>query len=159
MRILYIICFFSLIVSCHPSQTISVHTASEYVGLNEKYNSKEIKDFVGVDPRYTEWCAAFVNAVLEEDGIPNLFTLNYDAPLLARSFLTWGEKVNPEDIQKGDLVIFPRGDSDWKGHVGFYIETVDGRWLILGGNQNNEVAYDYYKPRDAIGIRRNKYIY
>jgi len=27
-------------------------------------------------------------------------------------------------------------------------------WIILGGNQNNEVRYDFYSPNRALGIRR-----
>ena len=73
---------------------------------------------------------------------------------MARSFLYWGESVEPELIQRGDLVVFPRGNSGWKGHVGFFVEERNGQCVILGGNQNNEVRYDLYSPRRALGIRR-----
>jgi cell wall-associated NlpC family hydrolase len=73
---------------------------------------------------------------------------------MARSFLYWGESVEPELIQRGDLVVFPRGNSGWQGHVGFFVEERNGQWVILGGNQNNEVRYDLYSPRRALGIRR-----
>jgi len=103
----------------------------------------------------TEWCAAFVNAVLEIDGIPSLNNLNHPYPLTARAFLTWGQPVLKENIQRGDLVIFPRGNQGWQGHVGFYVgSTEDGRWVILGGNQDNTVSYRLYSPKRAIGIRR-----
>ena len=60
-----------------------------------------------------------------------------------------------ENIQRGDLVIFPRGNQGWQGHVGFYVGSDDqGRWVILGGNQDNTVSYRLYNPRRAIGIRR-----
>ena len=42
-----------------------IHQAVEYIGLNEYQHRTALKRYVGVDPRYTEWCAAFVNAVLE----------------------------------------------------------------------------------------------
>ena len=101
----------------------------------------------------TEWCAAFVNAVLELEGIPN--NDNHKYPLTARAFLDWGSSVNPQDIQRGDIVIFPRGNSSWKGHVGFYIgRHASGKWVILGGNQSNSVRYDLYDPKKALGIRR-----
>ena len=104
----------------------------------------------------TEWCAAFVNAILEIEGIPSNNIHEY--PLLARSFLDWGEEVEPKDIQVGDIVVFPRGNQGWKGHVGFYITTVDTQkgqqWVILGGNQMNSVRYDLYNPNKALGIRR-----
>ena len=68
----------------------------------------------------------------------------------------WGEKVNPQDIKQGDIVIFPRGKEGWQGHVGFYVETQGDYWVILGGNQKNEVRYDLFLPRKALGIRRYK---
>ena len=102
---------------------------------------------------------AFVNSVLEIDGIPNLNDQSKYPPLMARSFLHWGERVAREDIQRGDVVIFPRGNAGWKGHVGFYVDSQmhNGReyWIILGGNQSNEVRYDFYSPNRALGIRRN----
>ena len=137
-----------------------IHQAVEYIGLNEYQNRTVLKKYVGVDPRWTEWCAAFVNAVLEESGMENLHDINHDAPLMARSFLDWGIQV---DIpMAGDLVIFPRGNSNWKGHVGFYLSSVqkDGKeyYRILGGNQNNAVSIDLYPAKKALGVRRaNKY--
>ena len=130
--------------------------AEEYIGLNEYQNRQQIKRLTGVDPVRTEWCAAFVNAVLEIEGIPSNSLHEY--PLLARSFLDWGSTVEYSDIQRGDIVVFPRGNSSWQGHVGFYVTTVDTpkgqRWVILGGNQANSVRYDLYDPSRAIGIRR-----
>ena len=127
--------------------------AAEYFGLHERQDRAELSELVGVDPVRTEWCAAFVNAVLELDGIPSNNDHKY--PLTARAFLDWGSPINPQDIQKGDLVIFPRGTQGWQGHVGFYIGRADnGSWIILGGNQDNQVRYDYYDPKRALGIRR-----
>ena len=104
----------------------------------------------------TEWCAAFVNFVLEINNVPTLHDINHPHPLVARSFLHWGNNINKEDIQRGDLVVFPRENSEWKGHVGFFFDKVeDGRWIILGGNQNNKVTYDLYDPSKALGIRRH----
>ena len=151
-----------LITACAPfaSENItSVELAQEYIGLEERANRRELHQLIGVDPVRTEWCAAFVNAVLELDGIPNLNDQTKYPPLMARSFLYWGERVEPELIQRGDVVVFPRGNSGWKGHVGFFVDSqvVDGKevWIILGGNQSNEVRYDFYSPRKALGVRRH----
>ena len=152
MRILSV-CSLVLVGACGTTSTDSVVTAQPYIGLSERQDRGAIREFVGVDPVRTEWCAAFVNAVLEVDGIPGSSSVS-DHPLMARSFLTWGESVSPEDIQRGDIVIFPRGDKGWQGHVGFYVETQDGRWVILGGNQYNQVRYDFFKPSRAIAVRR-----
>jgi uncharacterized protein (TIGR02594 family) len=137
--------------------TNSVITAQPYLGLEERVHRAELKELLDVDPVRTEWCAAFVNSVLELDGIPGSESVS-DYPLTARSFLKWGERVESADIQRGDVVIFPRGNSSWQGHVGFYVDTQmhNGReyWIILGGNQSNEVRYEFYSPNRALGIRR-----
>jgi len=153
-----IILFWLLIVpalsSCQSPPSNSVDTAQEYIGLSERRDRKEIKELVGVDPVRTEWCAAFVNAILNMDGIPGSESVS-ENPLMARSFLDWGSPINPQDIQPGDVVVFPRGNQGWQGHVGFYVgRTQEGYWLILGGNQSNQVRYDLYRPSKAIGIRR-----
>lgn len=149
----------SLLLSCAPTtKQDSVITAQPYIGLEERQNRKEIKEFVGVDPVRTEWCAAFVNAILEIDNIPNLNDQTRYPPLMARSFLNWGTRVEKTEIQRGDVVVFPRGTQGWQGHVGFYVETQSHNnksyWVILGGNQDNTVSYQLFDPSRAIGIRR-----
>ena len=135
-----------------PNSTLTAH---EYIGLHEYRQRQELKELLDVDPVRTEWCAAFVNAILELDDIPNLHDIESTAPLMARSFLSWGIPVAPENIKRGDVVIFPRGNQGWQGHVGFYYGKTDsGKWVILGGNQANQVRYDLYNPSRAIGIRR-----
>lgn len=141
------------VTGCGSSISDPVVTAQPYIGLEERQDRKQIREFVGVDPVNTEWCAAFVNAVLEIDGIPGSASVS-NVPLMARSFLTWGTPVEPADIQRGDIVVFPRGDKGWLGHVGFFVEEQNGQWVILGGNQRNEVRYDFYDPKKALGIRR-----
>jgi uncharacterized protein (TIGR02594 family) len=131
--------------------------ANEFVGSNERTDRNELREFLSVDPVRTEWCAAFVNAVLAKDGIPGSETVS-DYPLTARSFLQWGEGV--EYPRLGDIVVFPRGNQGWQGHVGFYMETVvvDGiiYYNILGGNQDNTVSYKLYRADLALGIRRHQ---
>ena len=148
-----------ILAGCSATPVLdSVVTAQPYLGLEERSHRAELKELLDVDPVRTEWCAAFVNSVLEIDGIPNLNDQTKYPPLMARSFLYWGERVVRADIQSGDVVIFPRGTQGWQGHVGFYVDTQmhNGReyWIVLGGNQNNEVRYDFYSPNRALGIRR-----
>jgi uncharacterized protein (TIGR02594 family) len=156
----FIIISLLFLVSCKTAEHITVGESK--LGLNEYQHRTVLKEYVGVDPRYTEWCAAFVNAVLKESNMENLHDINHTAPLMARSFLDWGEPV--DNPQPGDVVVFPRGNSDWKGHVGFYVgwqRTEDGKvyWKILGGNQNDSVSIDLYRSTKALGIRRYKYGY
>ena len=144
--------------------------ANDYLGYHEDTHRAEIEEFTGVDPVYTQWCAAFVNAVLEESNLASLNTpgashcqsceenLPHPYPLTARSFLHYGISISKEDVMPGDLVIFPRGNEIWKGHVGFYLRTVEVNgveyYWILGGNQSNKVSVVLYKSSKALGIRR-----
>jgi uncharacterized protein (TIGR02594 family) len=139
-----------------PLKTTLTHKAYYYYGLNETRDRELIKDIMGVDPVTTEWCAAFVNMVLLEQQLPTsaLFS-NY--PFLARSFLDYGEEVT--EPQQGDIVVFPRGNTEWQGHVGFYSSTStlpNGTkvYNILGGNQNNSVNLQAYPASAALSIRR-----
>ena len=133
-----------------------VYQAIQYINYTESTHRQELKEFTGVDPVRTEWCAAFVNAVLEESNIDSNNDHKY--PLTARAFLDWGQKVSKEDIEPGDIVVFPRGNQGWQGHVGFYLKTqkIDGQdyYYILGGNQSNKVSIVAYPVRRALGIRR-----
>lgn len=131
-------------------------TAANYLGFTERTHRAELRAFIGVDPVRTEWCAAFVNSVLEESNIRS--NKDHAYPLTARAFLDWGQKVNKEDIKPGDVVVFPRGSEGWQGHVGFFISEVEvnGRkfYYILGGNQSNKVSIEMYPANRALGIRR-----
>ena len=131
-------------------------SAKPYIGLDEKKDRVELQQLLGVDPVKTEWCAAFVNAILSINETPNLYDLNHAYPLTARAFLDWGTPIYATDIRYGDLVIFPRGNQGWQGHVGFYVGRYPptGEWIILGGNQDNTVSYALYKSSKALGIRR-----
>jgi len=132
------------------------YKAAQYLNYHERTNRSELREYTGVDPVRTEWCAAFVNAVLEESGVTSNNGHRY--PLTARAFLDWGTRVTAEDIKPGDIVIFPRGNQGWQGHVGFYLRTVRINGLdyyyILGGNQSNKVSIVTYRANKALGIRR-----
>ena len=144
-----------ILLGCKTTIEDSVVTAQPYIGLQERQDRKEIRELVGVDPVRTEWCAAFVNAVLNESGIPGSESVS-NVPLMARSFLTWGETI--QDPKAGDLVVFPRGKVGWQGHVGFYVGSIYRNdveyYRILGGNQNNSVNIEIYPASKALGIRR-----
>ncbi len=140
------------------SETITskpIGAATARLGWNESSHRAELKEFVGVDPVSTEWCAAFVNAVLEESGLPRSDQYN-ENPLLARGFLSWG--VETDNPRTGDVVVFRRGNSSWKGHVGFYVTSTiyEGQeyYLVLGGNQDNSVNFSIYPVKKLLSVRR-----
>jgi uncharacterized protein (TIGR02594 family) len=138
-----------------PNAPEHIQTALNKYGFNEYQHRTVLREYVGVDPKRTEWCAAFVNAVLNESGIPGSESVS-NVPLMARSFLTWGETI--QDPNAGDLVVFPRGKAGWQGHVGFYVGSIYRNnveyYRILGGNQNNSVNIEIYPASKALSIRR-----
>ena len=154
MRFLQISLIVLFVSACGPltANDKTILEAEQYIGLQERQDRRVLRDLVGVDPVRTEWCAAFVNAILEAQNIPGSSSVS-ENPLMARSFLSWGQRVDPAEIQPGDIVIFPRGTEGWKGHVGFFVEEQNSQWVILGGNQSNQVRYDLYNPRKALGVR------
>ena len=131
-----------------------VYEAMQYIHFDERNNRAELRQLTGVDPVRTEWCAAFVNSVLEESGIPS--NKDHSYPLTARAFLDWG--IGVDKPQSGDIVVFPRGNQGWQGHVGFFVkeDTINGvhYYYILGGNQRNKVSIQLYRANRALGIRR-----
>lgn len=133
-----------------------IDIAKQYLNYSEKSHRQELKNFIGIDPVRIDWCAAFVNAVLNEKGIPGSESVS-EFPLVARSFLRWGKRV--KDPQPGDVVVFPRGKEPWQGHVGFYIATVYENGIkfyqIISGNHNDSVTIDLFPARLALGIRRH----
>ena len=142
-----------------PKQVVVLgpeQTAIQYIGLQEREDRQELINLLEIDPVRVEWCAAFVNAVLEESDIVS--NNDHAYPLTARAFLDWGQKVSKEDIQPGDIVVFPRGNQGWQGHVGFFIkkEVINNItfYMILGGNQDNQVSIKAYRASRALGIRR-----
>jgi len=141
-----------------------IDTAYEYIGFTETTHRTELKSLLGIDPRTVEWCAAFVNSVLQKNNIEGSESVS-PTPLMARSFLDWGDPIDhkKEDPQVGDVVVFPRGRASWQGHVGFYLDTIelDGKkyWRILGGNQRNSVNIELYDPQKVLGVRRREIVY
>ena len=132
-----------------------VYQGIKFLDYTEKEDRSELKELTGVDPVRIEWCAAFVNAILEKSEITS--NKDHKYPLVARSFLDWGKSVDTPEM--GDVVVFPRGNQGWQGHVGFYVkqQEIGGvlYYYILGGNQKNSVRVDLYRADKALGIRRS----
>jgi len=138
-----------------PSNPPHVLYAASYVGLQETQDREQLRTLTGVDPVRTEWCAAFINAILNRHGILGSDSVS-EYPLLARSFLDWGEPVT--EPKRGDIMVFRRGNSRWEGHVAIYLGTVtrNGQiyYRILGGNQSDAVNVTEYSASKLLGIRR-----
>lgn len=132
-----------------------IDVAKKYIGKQEKRDKKELMAFmasegVKIDPSTTPWCAAFVDTCEKVVGNKGTSALN------ARSFLKYGTKVNPDDAEYGDIVIFTRGSNSWMGHVSYFVEWDEDNntVIVLGGNQSDMVCYSHYAQSRIIGIRR-----
>lgn len=93
----------------------------------------------------TPWCAIFVNWALKEAGMVGTNLAD------ARSFLDWGTELSGP--KKGCVVVLKRGNSTWKGHVGFYVDENEDYVKLLGGNQSNCVKFAWYRKSDILGYR------
>lgn len=94
------------------------------------------------------WCAITVGSALKECSLP---IPPRDVNMLARSYLTYGVKCEP---QPGAIAIWPRGKSSWQGHVNV-VESVtdDGKVICIGGNQSRKGgdSVTRTKPLDPAG--------
>jgi uncharacterized protein (TIGR02594 family) len=99
------------------------------------------------------WCAAFVGACLVDAGMKGT------GKLTARSYLDWGDPVELEDAQPGDIVVLWRGSpSSWQGHVGFFHSATPSSVKLIGGNQADAVNVTGYPKSRVLGVRRPKSI-
>ena len=103
--------------------------------------------FPEIDNDETAWCSAFANAMIERCGYAG------SKSLAARSFLTWGKKVDKPSA--GDIVVFWRNSPrSWQGHVGFYVGETQTHIKVLGGNQSNAVNVSEYPKTQLLGYRK-----
>ena len=136
-----------------------IDIAENYEGYHENRDTEALitffkahakkKDIV-INPATTPWCAAFINACERAVGNPGTGKLN------ARSFLAYGEKIDLQKAEKGDIVVFKRGGSTWQGHVSYFYSydmKDDGLW-VLGGNQADMVRLSFYPRYKLLGVRR-----
>lgn len=125
--------------------TLVLLEARKWLGKAEIGSNEELSRLTGVNVAKVPWCAYFVNAILEKQGLRGT-----DSGL-ARSYLKWGKAT--DNPKAGDIVVFQRGNSNWQGHVGFYIKETSTHILVLGGNQDNQVSYKYYPKSKVLGYR------
>ncbi len=134
----------------------SIDIARQYLGFTETKNRIEFMNLfahagIRLDPATTPWCAAFVNGCEWAAGNQGNKKVN------ARSFVVYGNEVSDwNQAQEGDILVFPRGNNPWEGHVTFFVEWDDDKNLVkcLGGNQGDSVSYAFYNQDDILEIRR-----
>lgn len=92
----------------------------------------------------TPWCSAFVNWVAKASGLKGT------GNAMARSWLKWGTPSPAPVI--GAVVVLKRGAPP-SGHVGLYAGRDGAEWLILGGNQGDQVSIRKFLPSQVLGVR------
>lgn len=108
--------------------------AATLIGYDERKNAKTIASFIekgtgkSLDPSDVPWCAAFVDAALNQAGMRGLGSWR------AADWKNFGKGVDKPEM--GDVVVFNPGTAQGSsGHVGFYHSTnPDGSINVLSGN-------------------------
>jgi uncharacterized protein (TIGR02594 family) len=95
----------------------------------------------------TPWCAAFAAWCLKNAGVSIKGVTGF-----AKSFTTSPSFRKKDNIEYGDIVVFNRGTNSQSGHVGFVCGTQNGRILVLGGNQSDQVKISGYSQANLVGI-------
>jgi uncharacterized protein (TIGR02594 family) len=109
-----------------------------------------------LDPRQSNWCAAYVNGVLSANGVQGVTGPGKN---IATSFMKWGAPVQGEPLP-GDVMVLPHGRSPGAlgGHVGIAMgQVADGKsgtfYLMQSGNESDRVQYTW-EPARGVVIRR-----
>lgn len=120
--------------------------AKKYMGLHEAKHTGKLSKYLGINPRRTPWCGAFVGTVVKRAGKP--------VPSGYMKAATWkkvGKAVPLNRAVAGDIVVVR---TKYGNHVGFYSSQKNGRVQLLGGNQSNRVQISNYKISSIQAIRR-----
>ena len=147
--------FFSVVPALAQTENLPQSTdnifnrAFSYIGLHERSHRHKIKQITKIDPARTPWCAAFVNGVLAQLGIPGT------GSNMAISFAKY--RTATKSPRRGDIVVLRTGRAR-RGrsgnHVGIFKGFVGNRVAVLGGNQSNRVKVSYFPISSVITYRR-----
>lgn len=106
------------------------------------------------------WCSSFVNWCFVKSGIEGTDNA------LARSWVTWGEKVELGYWRLGDVMVIKRRrkgrDRRTGSRGGYHVlfpYRISQRYIVgLGGNQRDSVSIARYSKRryEIIAVRRHR---
>ena len=124
-----------------------VTTGIEDVGFHEKGDNQGIEIFIKQakcghlgDP----WCAIWVNAKLEVNGIPGTRSPSSQSFRHDSNFI----KLNGPAL--GAIAVYWRSaPTSGLGHVGFYMGETDTQILTLGGNESDAVR-EQFEPKSRL---------
>jgi uncharacterized protein (TIGR02594 family) len=132
-------------------------------GVKEKSGSRSNKNVIkylkSCDANYaesgalktdeTDWCSAFVNWCLAEEGIPGTRRTR------ARSWIRWGLGFQLIEPRFGAITVLTRTSNKTlaetgKGHVGFFWSLSGPKVYLLGGNQDDRVKVKAYEAQNVL---------
>lgn len=135
-----------------------MQTARSLIGTDEKIRGRNNPVVVAMYAKVghaevkntsVPWCAAFVGAMLEEQGFTSTRSL------LARSYLKWGIELPAP--RPGCVVVLRRpvngADDGFSGHVGFFLSETPTTVTLLGGNQADSVCVRTFNRKFVLGYR------
>ena len=116
-------------------------------------NAKKYLQYCGLETKPTDgkkgpWCAAFMNWVIGQTINPKT-NKPYNHAKSAASLAPTKDatKNNYKQISEpiyGCLVVYKHSNGS-NGHTGFLMgKTKDGRYILLGGNQDDTIRFDAY---------------
>lgn len=136
-------------ISPVPGGVTWMSIAKSRIGFHEKPNNQGLELLIAAAHTGSEgdpWCAIFVNACLEDAGIRGSRSPS------ARSFEHDGNFVRLEGPAYGAIVTNWRGSpQSGLGHVYFYAGEGSSGVYALGGNQSDQVKYEYEPRANIVG--------
>ena len=88
------------------------------------------------------WCASFVNWVMREAGFQGTNSA------AAASWIKWGTECS---LREGAIVVIRNAQAAGSSlttsgnHVGFLVEETEAHYVLLGGNQGNQVKESRFR--------------
>ena len=108
----------------------------------------------------TAWCSLVaIYSAIEAERVKDVsrykqMLVNQGINATARSWEKLDTGLTLDDAKFGDLVVFKRLGSTWKGHIGFYAGNDNENVIVLGGNQSNSINFAKYKSSQLTAVIR-----
>ena len=150
--------------------------ANKYLGINENdpkqqkvikgFLTSAVPEFIKNDEDVTKdtsaWCAAFVNSILKAGKFNTLDDKGDNFNLVrAKEYERIGTKVDSiVEAKEGDILVTRKRLKNNKGqyyyqyHTGFYAGKKNGKYTMLGGNQNDKVSVWPITKEEIYATRR-----
>jgi len=98
------------------------------------------------DSKFGSWCAAYICWTLGNSG----FTIHKDGRMASQAF-RYNKKILYKKIKKpifGAIILYTKVTNPAHGHIGYLFGlTPSGKYILLGGNQNNRLKFAAYPKR------------